>query len=85
MEIDITDFVTDADPFEFSASMAERGANAGRETWNNAKEYAADSPLLDTPEKLEAMREWAKETGAWNAEERAAWSEEEINAMCLSA
>jgi hypothetical protein len=85
MEIDITDFVTGADPFKFSASMAERGANAGWETWNNAKEYAADSPLLDTPEKLEAMREWAKETGAWNAEERAAWSEEKINAMCLSA
>jgi hypothetical protein len=59
MEIDITDFFTSADPFEFSASIAERGQNAGPQTWTNAKEQAANAPLLQTKE----------ETAAWSAVE----------------
>ena len=40
MEIDITAFFENADPFEFSHSRAEGGANAGPQTWANAKEEA---------------------------------------------
>ena len=39
MEINITRFVTECDPFNFSASQAERGDNVGPETWSNAKPY----------------------------------------------
>ena len=51
--------VTHADPFEFSASRAEMGDNAGPITWANAKGEAARAPLLTTEEQLDAAREWA--------------------------
>jgi hypothetical protein len=83
MEIDITEFFNSAEPFEFSASMAERGQNAGRETWRNAVAEGTDSPLLTTPEQIEALRQWAKESGGWDAAERAAWSDAECNALFI--
>lgn len=83
MEIDITDFVNNADPFEFSASVAERGKNAGRETWANAKRDAAATPLLTTPEQLDALRDHARGFGAWDGEEIAAWSDDECSALFI--
>ena len=83
MEIDITTFFETADPFEFSGSVAERGQNAGRETWNNAKEEGANSPLLTTPEQIEALREYVKDFGAWTREEIAAWTNTECNALFI--
>lgn len=41
MELDITSFVRDAAPFEFSASQMEMGEDAGRITWRNACEEAS--------------------------------------------
>jgi hypothetical protein len=79
MEINITSFVTNEDPFNYSASAAERGDNAGRETWNNAKNRAPT--LLTTPEQIEALREYVKGFGAWDAEEIAAWDDSECNAL----
>lgn len=83
MEIDITSFFENAEPFEFSASIAERGENAGPETWANAKREGADSPLLTTPKQIEALRRYVKNFGAWDAEEIAAWSEVECNALFI--
>jgi hypothetical protein len=83
MDIDITSLFNDADPFEFSASRAERGANAGAETWRNAKEEAAGKPLLTTPDELDAMCAWAKETGAWEEDEIAQWSDVDVNALFI--
>ena len=82
-EIDITRSVLEADPYEFSASRAERGDNAGPETWRNAVQEGTDSPLLTTEEHLDALRQWAKETGAWDAAARAAWSPAECNALFI--
>jgi hypothetical protein len=79
MEINITSFVNNEDPFEYSASRAERGENAGRDTWNNAKNLAPT--LLTTPEQIEALREYVKGFGAWDAEEIAAWDDRECNAL----
>jgi hypothetical protein len=79
MEIDITDFVRNADPFEFSRSIAEYGEDAGPSSWRNA--LAHRPPMLTTEAQLDALRHWAKETGAWDDEERAAWSDEECNAL----
>lgn len=83
MEIDITRFFESADPFEFSASRAERGQNAGPETWANAKQEGADAPLLTTPEQMQALRDHVKEFGAWDAEEIAAWDDIECNALFI--
>jgi hypothetical protein len=83
MEINITRFVINADPFDFSASRAERGDNAGRVTWNNAKAEGESSPLLITPEQLEALRDHVRGYGAWDKEEIAAWSDAECNALFI--
>jgi hypothetical protein len=83
MEIDITAFVMNAEPAEYSASVAEIGANAGPTTWNNAKREAERTPLLTTPEQLEALRSWAEATGAWDDDERAAWTPADCNALFI--
>lgn len=80
MEINISKFMR-ADPAMYSGSVAELGDNAGKITWNNAKE--SGYTLLDTPDKLEAMRKWALSSGGWDAEEIAAWSDVEINALFI--
>lgn len=81
MEINITAFFATANPMDFSASIAEIGNNAAKFTWDNAKESGFN--LLDTPEKLEAMRKWAIETGAWSAKEVSNWSAVELNALFI--
>ena len=83
MEIDITDFFNGSEPYNFSASAAEMGQNAGRITWRNAVEEAEQSPMLTTEAQLDALRYWAKDTGAWSAEEIAAWSDAECNAFFI--
>lgn len=81
MEINISAFYNEANPMDFSASIAEIGNDAGKITWNNAKESGFN--LLDTADKLAAMRKWAKSSGGWNDEEIAAWSDVELNALFI--
>lgn len=81
MEINITAFFESAETFDFSASKAERGDNAGRDTWNNAKREAAENPLLTTEEQLDSLRSYVKGFGAWDETEIAAWSPVECNAL----
>lgn len=83
MEIDITSFVTNESPMDFSASVAEIGNNAARDTWNAACEQAADSPLLESEEQLQAFRDHVKGFGAWDKEEIAGWSDAECNALFI--
>ena len=68
---------------DLSASRMELGSNAGSITWQAAKEQAEETPILDTPEKLDAMRDFARASGGWDAEEVAAWDAEEVNALFL--
>ena len=84
MEIDITSLL-DMDCFQLSHSRAEGGQDAGRNTWNASKAAAAEMrpPLLDTEEKLQAMRDFAESSGGWTADEIAEWSAEEVNALFL--
>ena len=82
-DIDITTFFTTADPFDFSHSIAEGGQNAGKETWAAAVAEGTSTPLLTTPDQLEAMREWVNDFGAWSAEEIAAWTDAEVNALFI--
>jgi len=83
MEINITKFFNTAAVREFSGSIAERGENAGKETWANACEEAADEPLLTTPEQLQAMRDHVKGFGSWSDEEIAGWTDVEVNALFI--
>lgn len=84
MNIEITSLL-ELDCFNLSHSAAEGGQDACRNTWNASKAAAAEMrlPLLDTEEKLDSMREFAKSSGGWTREEIAEWSAEEINALFL--
>lgn len=77
MEINITSFA-ETNAFPYSHSVFEGGPNAGRNTWEAAQHAAV---LLDTPAKVQAMRDHAKGFGAWDADEIAAWTDEEVNAL----
>lgn len=82
MEIEITSLL-EVDQFQLSHSCAEGGHDAGQNTWQAAKQAARETILLDTEGKLDAMRDFARSSGGWTAEEIAAWSAEEINALFL--
>lgn len=79
-EINITKLATEGDLFEFSASRAERGQNAGPETWANAKVEAADRPMLDGDD-LTDFRDYVRGFGAWDDQEIDAWDATECNAL----
>ncbi len=82
MEIDVTRLVTDLEPSDLSASVAERGKNAGPETWGNSVAAVTGAALMDDDEREEA-REFFKGFGAWEADEIAAWSAEDVDALVL--
>jgi len=44
MEIDITSFFENAEPWKFSHSIAEGGPSAGSDTWRAALSEAAEAP-----------------------------------------
>ena len=68
LELDITEFFNNAAPMDYSASVAEIGQNAGKDTWSAAIEDSADYPILDNEEKREAFREYIAMFGAWDSE-----------------
>lgn len=84
MDINITAYFTnDLAPMDFSASVAEIGNNAGRDTWSAAIEESADLDLLDTEEKRIAARAYFQTFGAWDSEEVNAWTNTELNALLI--
>lgn len=82
MEIDITT-LSKVNAFDLSHSIAEGGGNAAHNTWENSKAEAKRHPILDTPEKLQAMRDFAASSGGWTREEIAGWPDSEVNALFL--
>ena len=82
MEIDITT-LAEMNAFDLSHSIAEGGENAGKNTWENSKAESERHPILNTPEKLAAMREFAASSGGWTREEIAEWPDSEVNALFL--
>ena len=81
MELDITEFFNSCVPKHYSASVAELGNDAGTITWQNALDR--DAGLLDTEEKRDAFKAYIRGFGAWDDEEIAAWSHEELNALLI--
>ena len=83
MELNITHFFNDAAPMDYSASRAEIGNDAARSTWQAACDDSEDYPMLDSDEKREEFRRYVKGFGAWSADEIAAWSNQELNALLI--
>ena len=81
MELNITQFFNAANPFNYSASNAEMGDEAGPCTWRNAVQ--ADFQLLNNDEERTAFCDFVKSSGGWSEEEIALWSENELNALCI--
>ncbi len=83
MELNITAYSTnDLTPKDFSASRAEIGDNAGRDTWNAAMEESEDLTLLKTSEEIEALKADVISMGM-EEEEIQALSNQETNALFL--
>lgn len=82
MEIDITT-LSEMNAFDLSHSIAEGGENAAHNTLENSKAEAERYPILNTSEKLAAMREFAASSGGWTREEIAEWPDSELNALFL--
>jgi len=82
MEINITPLL-EMNCFTLSHSCAEGGENAGKNTWQASQAKAQEIKPLDTPEKLQAMRDFARSSGGWNESEVNAWDENEVNALFL--
>lgn len=83
MEINITRFMRDAAPMDYSASAAEIGNDAGPTTWRAAMDDAGEFLFLETVDQLDAMREHIGAMGAWDSEEIAAMTDQQLNAMFL--
>lgn len=79
MEVNITSFVTDADPFDYSRSVAEYGQDAGPSSWSNA--MAHEPALLTSDSQLDEWRDYVRGFGAWDDTEIDAWSPQEVNAL----
>jgi hypothetical protein len=83
MELDITRFFTEACPMDYSASVAEIGKNAGPDTWRAACADAGEYNLLPDDDARQEFRDYVKTFGAWTVDEIAAWSNDELNALCI--
>ena len=82
-DLNVTRFMEEACPMDYSASRAEIGDNAGPDTWRAACEDSDEYPLLTNEDDREAFRKFVRESGDWNDEEIAAWSDTELNALCI--
>lgn len=81
-EIDISNVVTGMrDPFEYSASIAERGPDAGRMTWAAACQDALE--LFGETFDRESFDAFFSGFGAWTDEELAAHTDDECAALML--
>lgn len=81
MNINITRFFADGDHFNISGSRMEHGQDAGRITWNNARDAVKEFCYLDTEDKLDAMRSHLRDIGfSESGEDKDA---DELNALFL--
>jgi hypothetical protein len=83
MELNITAVWQSIAPMDYSASRAEIGQSAGPDTWRAACDDSSDYPILDTEEKRAAFRVFVRSSGGWDDDEIKAWSDSELNALCL--
>lgn len=80
LEIDVT-FLLDEECGQLSGSISELGENAGPMTWKNC--LALADKISATAEEIQAIKDYFGEFGAWNKEERAAWTDDETKALVI--
>ena len=83
MELNISSFFATVTPRELSSSVAESGPCAGALTWSASCKASMHHALLTHDAKREAFRAWVEASGGWTAEEIAAWTNTELNALLL--
>ena len=82
LEFDVSQLVASEDCGLLSGSAAELGPDAGRITWQNCLSLS-DNISLVTEENAAELRDYFAGYGAWDADEIAAWTLQELNALCL--
>ncbi len=80
MEINISP-ILNLDHYSLCNSQANLGPNAARITWSNATRQAKESPLLKTPEELQAMRDFVRSSGGWTRQECNEFTPDDLNAQ----
>lgn len=80
-ELDVSTIVSSIAPRDYSASVAELGADAGRITWTAACEDARE--LFADNFNRESFDAYFSSFGAWTDEELAAHTDEECAALML--
>jgi hypothetical protein len=86
MEIKL-DSILELNLWTLSHSAFEGGQNSGENywcaNWPASMKAAEDFELLDSEEKLQAMRDYAGSFGAWTREEIESWDSHQLNALFL--
>lgn len=83
MELNISSFFATVTPRELSSSVAESGPCAGALTWSASCKASIHHTLLTNDDERESFRAWVETSGGWTAEEIAAWTDTELNALLL--
>lgn len=84
MEINITRFFKTEAPMDYSASIAEIGANAGPDTWRAANENAPDyADLLDSEDKRDEFKAHMQSMGFSEADNFETWTHEQLTALFI--
>ena len=82
LELKITKYFEENDPYYMSGSVANLGSNAGSITWNNSLS-ASDGALLTSDEDCQETRDWIRSFGAWSDDEINSWTKTELEALIL--
>jgi hypothetical protein len=82
MEVNITELFNNVDPSRYSASQAELGPDAGTLTWERAVDRVIHTRLLNHAE-IDTWRVYVRSSGGWSAEEVAAMTDTELQALFL--
>ena len=86
IKVNVTKMFVHREPWDCSNSIANLGDQVARLTWQCATEVAthhADWLLTDLLDTLEAVRDWARDTGAWDDTEIADWGTGEVLALLV--
>lgn len=84
MELDITSLL-DLDAWELSHSAAEGGLTSKKDCWIASLAAAKEHCLLDTEEKLQAMRDFARSSFGCTREEIEGFMPKHLNALFLQS
>lgn len=80
--VDITEFIRQECMRDYSASVAEIGANAATYTWQVCIENASEWNFIPA-DQFDYFKDWVQSSGGWTREEIDAWSETELQALCM--